>query len=79
MMRHLNSDLFQEIAATREWMRKPRIQLALVMNPAVPLNITLPLVKYLGMRELRHVSRDRSLSEGIRTAARKMLLDKRGG
>ena len=49
------------------------------MNPAVPLNITLPLVKYLGMRELRHVSRDRSLSEGVRTAARKILFDKRGG
>ena len=79
MMRHLNSDLFQEIAATREWVRKPKIQLALVMNPAVPMSITLPLVKFLGMRELRHISRDRNLSEGIRTAARKILFDKRGG
>lgn len=79
MMRHLNSDLFQEIAATREWVRKPKIQLALVMNPAVPLSTSLPLVKYLGMRELRHISRDRNLSEGIRVAARKILFDKRGG
>jgi hypothetical protein len=79
MMRHLHTDLFQEIASTREWIKKPKIQLALVMNPAVPLNITLPLVKFLGMRELRHVSRDRNLAEGIRTTARKILFDKRGG
>jgi hypothetical protein len=79
MMRHLHTDLFQEIAATREWIRKPKIQLALVTNPAVPLNITLPLVKFLGMRELRHVMRDRNLPEGIRTTARKILFDKRGG
>jgi hypothetical protein len=79
MMRHLNTDLFQEISKTREWMRKPKIQLALVTNPAVPINITLPLVKYLGMRELRHLTKDRNLSEGIRMAARKVLFDKRGG
>jgi hypothetical protein len=79
MMRHLHTDLFQEIAATREWIKKPKIQLALVKNPAVPLNITLPLVKFLGMRELRHVMRDRNLPEGIRAMAHKILLDKRGG
>lgn len=79
MMRHLHTDLFQEIAATREWIKKPKIQLALVTNPAVPLNITLPLVKFLGMRELRHVMRDRNLPEGVRSTARKILFDKRGG
>jgi hypothetical protein len=79
MMRHLHTDLFQEIAHTREWIKKPKIQLALVMNPAVPINITLPLVKFLGLRELRHVMRDRNLPEGIRSSARKILFDKRGG
>ena len=79
MMRHLHSDLFQEIASTREWIKKPKIQLALVMNPAVPINITLPLVKFLGMRELRHIMRDRNLPEGVRSSARKILFDKRGG
>jgi hypothetical protein len=78
-MRHLHAEIYQEIAATREWIKKPKIQHALVTNPAVPLNITLPMVKYLGMRELRTIMRDRNLPEGIRTTARKILMDKRGG
>jgi len=77
-MRHLNQDLFQEIARTREWIKKAKIQIALVTNPAVPLNITLPLVKYMGMRDLRNIMRDRNLPEGVRLTARKILFEKRG-
>ena len=77
-MRHLATEIFHEVATTREWIKKPRIQLALVTNPAVPLSITLPLVKFLGLRDLRNIGRDRNLPEGIRLAARKILLDKRG-
>jgi hypothetical protein len=78
-MRHLAVELYQEIAATREWMRKPKIQLALVTNPAVPLSITLPLIKYFGMRDLRKIMLDRNLAEAVRTSARKLLFEKRGG
>jgi hypothetical protein len=77
-IRHLHTELFHEIAQTREWIKRPKIQLALVTNPAVPISITLPLVKFLGLRDLRNLSRDRNLPEGIRMAARKVLLDKRG-
>lgn len=77
-MRHLAVELYQEIAATREWMRKPKIQLTLVNNPAVPLNITLPLIKFLGMRDLRKITLDRNLPEAVRTSARKLLNEKRG-
>ena len=77
-MRHLATEIFHEVATTREWIKKPRIQLALVTNPAVPLSITLPLVKFLGMRDLRNIGRDRNLPEGIRLAARKILFEKRG-
>jgi hypothetical protein len=77
-MRHLAPEIFEEVASTREWIKKPRVQLALVTNPAVPLSITLPLVKFLGPRDLRNVGRDRNLPEGIRVAARKIILEKRG-
>jgi len=77
-MRHLAVEIFHEIASTREWIRKPKIQLALVHNPAVPISITLPLIKFLGMRDLRIISRDRNLPEGVRTTAHKILLEKRG-
>jgi hypothetical protein len=78
-MRHLAVELYQEIAATREWIRKPKVQLALVNNPAVPLSISLPLIKYLGMRDLRKTMLDRNLPEAVRTSARKLLQEKRGG
>lgn len=77
-MRHLAIEIFHQIASTREWVRKPKIQLALVSNPAVPLPITLPLIKFLGMRDLRNLSRDRNLPEGVRMTAKKILLEKRG-
>jgi hypothetical protein len=78
MMRHLGTEIFHEISSTREWIKKPRIQLALVTNPAVPLAITLPLVKYLGFRDLRNIGRDRNLPEGVRLMARKVMTEKRG-
>jgi hypothetical protein len=77
-MRHLGTEIFQAIASTREWIKKPRIQFALVTNPAVPLSITLPLVKFLGLRDLRNIGRDRNLPEGVRLMARKVLTEKRG-
>lgn len=77
-MRHLATEIFHEIASTREWVKRPKIQLAMVNNPAVPLAITLPMIKFLSMRDLRNVSRDRNLPEGVRHSARKILFEKRG-
>lgn len=75
-MRHLHTEIFIEISRTREWIKRPKIQYALVTNPAVPLTVTLPLVKHLGLRDLKNIMRDRNLPEGIRMAARKLLFDK---
>jgi hypothetical protein len=77
-MRHLHTEIFYEIASSREWIKRPRIQLALVSNPSVPISITLPLVKFLGMRDLRKLTRDRNLPEGIRMGARKVIFEKQG-
>lgn len=76
-MRHLDDDIFRKIALNREWMRKPNVVLALVKNPSVPIALTLPLVKQLGLRELRTIVRDPNLPEGIRITARKIVLEKR--
>ena len=76
-MRHLHTEIFHEIAMTREWVKKPRIQLALVKTrPCRSPDAAAHQVP--GMRDLRNLSRDRNLAEGIRVAARKLLLDKRG-
>ena len=76
-MRHLDSDIFQKIATTRDWIRRPLIALALVKNPKVPLAITLPLVKRLSMRDLRNTFRDRNLPEAVRALARKIYMQRR--
>jgi len=76
-MRHLEQDIFYRIVSTRNWIRRPRIVLALVKNPAAPLPITMRLVPRLPMRELRNISRDRNLPEAIRVLAKKTYLQRR--
>lgn len=76
-MRHLDADVFLKISTARAWIRRPLIALALVKNPKVPLTISLPLVKRLGMRDLRSIARDRNLSEAVRVQARKIYLQRR--
>jgi hypothetical protein len=76
-MRQLDDEIFRKIAGNREWVRYPPVLTTLVKNPKVPLALTLPLVKYLSLRELRNVTRDPNLAEGLRITSRKMLEQKR--
>jgi hypothetical protein len=76
-MRNLDEELYRRIAANREWMRRPAVPLALVRNPRMPLDVSLPLLKRLSVRELRGVFRDRNLPSVIRTAARRILVERR--
>lgn len=76
-MRHLAPDIYRKIVSKRDWIRRLVIVQALVKNPKVPLDVTMPLVRRLPLRELRNVGRDRNLPEAIRTMARKTYLQKR--
>jgi hypothetical protein len=76
-MRNMDEEIYRRIAATREWMRKPAVILALVKNPRVPRDVSLPLLKRLATRELRGISRDRNLAPVLRTSARKLLILRR--
>ncbi|HEY3169444.1 MAG TPA: hypothetical protein VGK08_00430 [Thermoanaerobaculia bacterium] len=76
-MRNVDEEIFRRIVLNREWMRKPAVVVALVRNPRVPRDITLPLLKRLPVRELRAVSRDRNLAPVLRTSARRLLMVKR--
>jgi hypothetical protein len=76
-MRHLDPDIYRKIVFKREWIRRLVIVQALVKNPKVPLDITMPLVRRLPMRELRNIARDRNLPEAIRTMARKTYMQRR--
>ena len=76
-MRNLDEELYRRIVANREWMRRPAVAIALVRNPRAPLDVTLPLLKRLSVRDLRAVFRDRSLAPVLRTSARRLLVEKR--
>jgi hypothetical protein len=75
-MRHLDSEVFRKITGNREWIRKQAVMVALVKNPAVPIALTLPLIKHLAVRELKAVMRDPNLPEGVRLTAKKLLAEK---
>jgi hypothetical protein len=47
---------------------------ALVCNPKTPIAIAMPLVTRLNERDLKLVTRDRTVSDGVRAAARKFLM-----
>ena len=76
-MRHLEHDIFYKIVNTKDWIRRPRIILALVRNPKAPLPITMRLIPSLPMRELRNISRDRNLPEAVRAIAKQTYLQRR--
>jgi hypothetical protein len=76
-LRNLDDDIYRKIATSREWVRKPAVMLALVKNPRVPLPLALPLVKQLRERDLKSIMRDPNLAEGIRIAARKLVIERR--
>jgi hypothetical protein len=76
-MRNLDEEIYRRISKGREWMRKPAVILALVRNPRVPLDVTLPLLKRLATRELRGIIRDRNLAPVLRTSARKLMVLRR--
>jgi hypothetical protein len=76
-MRHVGDEIFRTIQGRREWIRKPAIILALVKNPKVPLAISLTLIKNVPLRDLRNISRDPNLAEGLRIMSRKALVEKR--
>jgi hypothetical protein len=42
MMRHLDDELFRQVAVKRDWMRHPGVVQALVKNPSVPIAIGRP-------------------------------------
>lgn len=76
-MRNLDEELYRRITKNREWMRRPAVAIALVRNPRAPLDVTLPLLKRLSVRDLRAVFRDRNLAPVIRTSARRILVERR--
>ncbi|RPJ80902.1 MAG: hypothetical protein EHM13_11315 [Acidobacteria bacterium] len=73
-MANVSEDVLRIIGGTRTWTRKHPIALALARNPKTPLAVSLPLIPLLQEREVKQITTDRNLPEGLRLQARKFVL-----
>jgi hypothetical protein len=76
-MRNVDPGVFRLMTLKPDWMRKYGVVLRLVNNPIVPNEISMALVKFLRMRDLRLVMNDKNLPEPVRITARKIYLIRR--
>ena len=76
--RNVAIDVLDAIATHREWTRKYPIVMALVSNPKTPAPVALRLLPQLGVRDLRTLSRDRNVSDAVRTQSQRLYRIKIG-
>ncbi|MGH9443661.1 MAG: hypothetical protein ACRD16_15465 [Thermoanaerobaculia bacterium] len=76
-MRSVDEGVFRAMALKPDWLRKYGVVYRLVNNPVVPAEISMGLVKFLRMRDLKLVMNDRNLPEAVRVTARKIYLIRR--
>lgn len=65
-------EVLRAIARNRTWVRKYPIALALVKNPRTQVGIAMRLANRLSVRDLRSVSKDRNVSNAVRTACQRL-------
>lgn len=75
--RNVLDEVLAEIPRRREWIRKYPIAKALVKNPRTQLATAIGLVPRMVLRDLRELSRDRNVPDGVRTTARRLYHAKR--
>lgn len=72
-MGNVSEDVLRVIGSNRTWTKSYSLATSLVKNPKTPAAISMPLVGRLNERDLKGLSTDRNVPEGIRLAARKLL------
>jgi len=71
--RNVVPEVLDYIAKQRAWVGKYPVVLGLVQNPRTPLNIALPLLARVAVRDLRIMSRDRNLPDAVRQSAMRLF------
>ena len=64
--RPVRPDVLTEIARSTRWSHRPRIRMALVLNPDTPLGVAAPIVSLLLSHELRLVATSPTVAPGVR-------------
>ena len=73
-MGNVSEDVLRVIGSNRRWMKSYSLAASLVKNPKTPAVIAMPLVSRLNERDLKGLSTDRNVPEGVRLTARKIMV-----
>jgi hypothetical protein len=71
--RSVPEEILRVVVKKREWMKSYNIILAMVNNPKAPQGATLRLVSALKTRDLQMLEKNKNVSEGIRSTAKKLV------
>jgi hypothetical protein len=74
-MANVSEEVLRIIGSNRHWTRSYAVLAALTRNPKTPPTVSMPLVARLTERDLRGLSIDRNVPEGLRIAARKLVVN----
>jgi hypothetical protein len=72
-MGNVSEDTLRTIGHNRAWLKNYVIVTGLCKNPKTPPAITMHLVHRLNERDLKELTRDRNINEGLRVLARKIV------
>jgi len=67
------AEVLQEVARHPRWCQRPRVRMALVMNPATPSELAISMIALLRRNELKSVAEATILHPAIRAAASERL------
>src|SRR5437764_4341272 len=72
------NEVLQHIYNNRQLMKNYQIKVNIVNNPKVPVGVTMRFLSTLRMAEVKSVSKNRNVPQGLATAAKRMV-EKKGG
>jgi hypothetical protein len=75
-MKNVQESVLRGIASKRKYMKNYAVIRALISNPRVPLDVSLPLLPHLLVMDLKHLSMNKNVSEMLRKLALKMFREK---
>jgi hypothetical protein len=73
-MKNVSEDVLRGISFRKEWMRNYGVMAAIVKNPRAPIDVTLPLVLRLTVRDMKLLTTDKNVPEAVRLSARRELI-----
>jgi hypothetical protein len=76
-LKSLSEDIVRTIALNPAWTKNYGVKLGLCFHPKTPLQYSIPLIKFMTMRDLQRLSKDKNVPGSVQKAAKQLLQLKR--